>query len=770
MKRLQIFIGLFCIVGLLYSQNSTTFQIDGRVVNEHNEPIAYANVFLEKAKRGTITNKAGYFRLLSNKTSDVLSVSHLGYKTFSTSLKDKSSIKLIRLQPASVELKEVIVSNLTAKELLEKAISKIPENYSQEEFMAKMFYRATMSTSKDSLEYVEETELNEIKSYKKSFEDKTFLVKNRNFHLNNRKNAIEGLVNLDYVKFFLERKNTPINSNLSYGIRTSYDNTSLYVIELNKDNEEEDIPKGKIYINVDDLAFVRFELQKGHTIHTFQYKKIGSKYFLISGTAENRDYKLTDDFHKVSGQFVVTEIVQPVKEEDVTGVYVKKRPRLNDYATQNNDTAFWSKHNQILPDSLIQKQILAYQRKKRNSDILSLLQQDNLRSFKSVYEPHLSLNLSSDTPNDIYTFAQNSLSLNSAINYYFPQKMNQITGMLMSGVINYFILNPLEELEVERKILSANGLRGKIYPIEFNHWDKSYFYGITPQQLNELKQNNYFDFMRLHNVRNEYHHIKTKLIEEEIAKADMSKRGNLFDYLLVYSGSLLLNRLNNVSFSSIKKDIKDKNSDKTPMIIDANKSWVKYLFQPDFAFNPHIKSHLLTSEEEKYLKRTRYLSWMNLVSPQLFGLKKFSISDNLKFTFSLNYLRIPFGEQIEQNLWFSYKKQLNGLFFRQYINHEKTGFGIGYKLYDVALTDNMNLTSTVDYWLQPKNLRFYDKTLTSGFHIGQNLEWKILVDKYSKQNKLSLFVGYDFKTKGYQAESLYTDKHFKVNAGIRLNF
>lgn len=133
-------------------------------------------------------------------------------------------------------------------------------------------------------------------------------------------------------------------------------------------------------------------------------------------------------------------------------------------------------------------------------------------------------------------------------------------------------------------------------------------------------------------------------------------------------------------------------------------------------------------------------------------------------------MRTPFGEQIEENLWFSYQNILNGLFIRQYLNHEKTGWGVGYKLYDLKLHKDVNLTSTLDYWLQPENLRFFDKNLKSGVHVGQELEWKLLRDKYTRLNKIAIYVGCDYKTKGYLPDNLSVNNNFKITGGMRINF
>lgn len=140
------------------------------------------------------------------------------------------------------------------------------------------------------------------------------------------------------------------------------------------------------------------------------------------------------------------------------------------------------------------------------------------------------------------------------------------------------------------------------------------------------------------------------------------------------------------------------------------------------------------------------------------------------FTLSLNYLRTPFGEMFGQNIWLMHNyNQLHGIFVKQYRNYEKTTFGIGYKLYDRPLFKNFYSTSSFDIWQQPTDLNFKTSSSFTGFQINQLFEYQFLPHKYIDRNNLSLFVGFNFKTKGYMPESFYIDKKFNVTAGMKIN-
>ena len=77
--------------------------------------------------------------------------------------------------------------------------------------------------------------------------------------------------------------------------------------------------------------------------------------------------------------------------------------------------------------------------------------------------------------------------------------------------------------------------------------------------------------------------------EEEIVRVDTRDRNNLLDYLRYYSLDLLYNRMYSVSWTPLKDIVVEKhNESETPLIVDVNKSWVKYLFEPEIPFSAHI--------------------------------------------------------------------------------------------------------------------------------------------------------------------------------------
>lgn len=115
--------------------------VNGTVVDtETRKPVAGASV--TAGRLSVVTNEDGFFILKSDQTVEAVVVSHLGYRSQRISIDGQQGNPLsISLKPATVQLTEVLVTAYNARELVLKAISRIPKNYSKKEEMQRCFYR-----------------------------------------------------------------------------------------------------------------------------------------------------------------------------------------------------------------------------------------------------------------------------------------------------------------------------------------------------------------------------------------------------------------------------------------------------------------------------------------------------------------------------------------------------------------------------------------------------------------------------------------------------
>ena len=778
MKKITLCLFIFLLPSISLAQSPHV--IRGTVADENGAPFPFVNIFLTNSRTGTITNSAGAFSLnLPGGNEDVMSVSFMGYETQTFNVNRNTGQLNIRLIPSVAQLNEFVVTNLSAESLLRRAVERIPYNFRQEPFLKRVYARNKVLEA-DTLLFMQEMEYNIIQSYNPSFSTETFLVRNRNFRFVEERFTrlmLMGTGVSDIVRSAPDVFNARFfrNSDIRFLPGTTFDNRPVFVLGVsprNSDEDDEESVRGRIYLDAESLAFVRVEFtpRSGNNV-MWQYQKIGDKYFLayVSRVFINRRFGRVIP---VESEFLTTEIILDFSIEDIDGTRVRHDDILEGFATHEQDTAFWQQHNAILPDYAI---LEAMERYMRNPARNRFAEMDSIQlaAFqRRLYEPNISLIASTDLLNDFSAINHNLNSLNRYVPHRLFRSTRNIWINLLTTSAYAFISTPFSDVSAEWLLLNKNGMQAGIAP-NFNAFGSFSFQlrGMNDALMADFKNNNPFDFMRLHTVRNEGRYARTFLMEEEIARVNLRNRNNLFSYLLLYFPELFHNRTADVFASNRDVRMSDRPEYRQPLIIDRNRSWVKYLFRPEMPYQRHVQQADLTSEEQRFLRNSNRWSWLNLVSPQLFFIPQFRLGDRNRLMFSANYLRTPFGEMFGQNFWLTHNySRLHGIFLKQYRSYNQTTFGIGYRLYDLRLFRNMYVTSSLDFWQQPADFNFRASTSFSGFRVGQTFEYQLVRNQFSGQNRLSLIFGYDYKTKGYMPESFFIDENFNVRAGFRWNF
>jgi len=101
---------LICLAGLM---NKSTV-IKGKVVNQKNEPLAFANIFLKGRMEGTISNESGEFFFKTSATGKItLICTYIGYRKFEKQLELKSGTTLefaIKLKQEQIKGEQVMIT------------------------------------------------------------------------------------------------------------------------------------------------------------------------------------------------------------------------------------------------------------------------------------------------------------------------------------------------------------------------------------------------------------------------------------------------------------------------------------------------------------------------------------------------------------------------------------------------------------------------------------------------------------------------------------
>ncbi|MCL2416617.1 MAG: carboxypeptidase-like regulatory domain-containing protein [Bacteroidales bacterium] len=804
-----------CAINLLTAQSHI---IRGTVTDENGSPLPFVTVFLTTSQTGTITNNDGAFALHFSRNADILRASFMGYETQTIDVSTSTGFLNIRLRPSAIQLGEIVVTALSAEELLRKAIERIPDNFRQEPFLVRSYVRNKVLEA-DSILFMQEMALNIVKSYHTSFSDQFFLARNRNFRFTSERNSVRGVGDFDVVsnvsnwfnaRFFRNHEIEDLPS-------SSFNNRPVHVLGFSPRDTRSGSLNGRVYIDAEDLAFVRFEItfeggrMPGSSL-IVQYEKIGDKYYLMHATATAINRR-RDRTIPVETSMITTAIIHSFSQDDIEGTHVRRNDILAWQATQEYDTLFWQQHNALLPDSAILRALERYAEAQRRDTITPIepiaLTADTLEKHTEVqgnsavatfglidlrtgdvvipaernqqtqtpprrlYVPNLSLMVSSDLASDFSSFNHNLNSINRYALHRIRGIRNPLVGILGLTAYIYVVSPPLENATSEWLLLNKNGMQAGMNPTVFNRSGASHLFGINDLVLSDFKKNSHLDFLRLHTIRHDGAFARAFLIEEELAKVDFRHGMNAQNYLFLYWTELLQLRVVNLISPFRTREVRtfDGPENRQPIIMDRGRSWVKYLFRPEMDFQRHIQQADLTDEEQRYLRRVARWSWLNLASPQMFFMPRFSLGENHSFTFSINYLPVPFGEMFRQNIWFMQNhSQLHGVFLSQYRNFEQTFFGIGYKLYDMRLFANMYVTSSVDFWQQPEDFNFRTTSAFNGFRIGQTFEYRTLRNQFSGHSRLSILLGYNYKTKGYMPESFFMGENFNVSVGFRWNF
>ena len=403
MRRLWLLQLLFLPLTVLAQQ----VVIGGTVTdNKTGEPLRQVSV--SAGRVSVVTNEDGVFQLKMDQLPSAISVSHLGYKTRRVSLTEGSTEGLkIRLVPTSIQLREIIVTNENPRQLVEQAISKIPENYSKMPELLKAFYRETAMKRKHYIYVAEGVEDMYKTPYNRSVHrDKVAIVKGRRL-LSQKSSDTLGIkvmggpvqaVILDLVKNreFLFNKENMDEYRFTMAAPKFINDRQQFVVKMEPAlNTDYALYHGKIYIDCERLAFTRIELDldmrdKDKATRTMLVKKPFGVKFKPRELSSVVDYRYEDGVTRISylkntfrfncdwkkrlfaTSFTATceMVVTDSSSSDIRPIGTRSsfdsRDSYYDKVEYFLDPDYWSSYNIIEPseslDKAIQKLVSKYRR------------------------------------------------------------------------------------------------------------------------------------------------------------------------------------------------------------------------------------------------------------------------------------------------------------------------------------------------------------------------------------------------------------------------
>lgn len=403
MKRLWLIVLMMAPLAMLAKQ----MVVSGVVVDDKTgAPISQVSV--SSGKISVVTNEDGAFTLKLESMPERVRISHLGYKTRQVSMTQGQTEGLkVRLQPTTIQLREIFVLNEDPRELVDIAISKIPDNYSRVPELLKGFYRETAMKRKHYI-YVAEGVENLYKTpyTRGTGRDRVAIVKGRRLLSQKQGDTLgvkvmggpvqalimdivknrDFLLNKDELDFYQFTMAVPeyINDRPQYVVKMEPQTTQPYALY-----------HGKLYIDMDRLAFTRIELDldmsdRAKATQTMLVKKPLGVRFRPKELSSVVDYRYEDGVTRISylrnyfrfncdwkkrlfaTSFTATceMVVTDSSSDDVVPIASRNsfdsRDNYYDKVEYFMDPDYWDKYNIIEPseslDKAIQKLVSTYRR------------------------------------------------------------------------------------------------------------------------------------------------------------------------------------------------------------------------------------------------------------------------------------------------------------------------------------------------------------------------------------------------------------------------
>ena len=269
MKRLLLIVLMLAPLVVLAQQ----VLVSGTVVDDKSgNPLRQVSV--SAGRVSVVTNEDGVFALKLEKQPSAIKVSHVGYKTRQVKLtQEKTQGLKVRMEPTTIQLREIVVRTANPRELVDIAISKIPENYSKVPELLKAFYRETAMKRKHYIYVAEGVEDMYKTPYTRSvYRDRVSIVKGRRL-LSQKHSDTLGVkvlggpvlpVQLDVVKNhdILLNKQELDGYKFSMDIPEYINDRLQYVVRIEPGLVKDyALFNGRFYIDCERLAFTRIELE-----------------------------------------------------------------------------------------------------------------------------------------------------------------------------------------------------------------------------------------------------------------------------------------------------------------------------------------------------------------------------------------------------------------------------------------------------------------------------------------------------------------------------
>jgi hypothetical protein len=240
--------------------------ISGKVIDEKtSQPLSYSSVKIKNTSFGTIANADGEFtiHIPPKHVHDTLQVSMLGYDSWQMRLSETSNPEVgVKLKMSSINLPEIVIRDLPAKEILKLAHDHLGENYTSKPYQIEGFYRETQKADNRYVSLMEAATLIYSTGFESREKEKYILrqlrksigYENPYVPFWDNRNLLIAFMSQNFVKY--RGKNLARYKDVYRRDDTSIDGILVYVIDV---RDRSDFWPSTLYIRCDNFAIIRTE-------------------------------------------------------------------------------------------------------------------------------------------------------------------------------------------------------------------------------------------------------------------------------------------------------------------------------------------------------------------------------------------------------------------------------------------------------------------------------------------------------------------------------
>jgi len=372
----------------------------------------------------------------------------------------------------------------------------------------------------------------------------------------------------------------------------------------------------------------------------------------------------------------------------------------------------------------------------------------------------------SERPLTMRQVDENFLSLHRLALRALGEAYDQPAVRLLHLAVDALFLLPLTHEEAHRSVLNSEAI-GSVSQPWFGSDGTARVVGVRDDTLRDLRDRDLPTFIRLHTAGLESDG-RLCLAAETLAAWDEEaierlwtdhavRRLSIIAYLA--SGLLQWNPGIREEEDELERDIVGHD------VYGA----ARHLHRPAMAFRRYTDWSDLTPEEQRFVRRVGWRAFANVASPLLWGRGAWSLGAQRRFSVSLAYGLVPFGDAFEIHTWMARVNHWGMHAYGCAMQNRDAWFpSAGVRWADLASDRRFAVEVAAHVWQQPENLAFD----TAHGEWGGAVEGavRLHLTRPTAQPALRLDVGVLAKSRGYLAEAPTLRRAIAPRVGCSLVF